>query len=103
MRSHRRTFWAWGHIWFGRTLLILGAINGGLGLQLSANTIKGEIAYGVIAGVVFLFYLLVVGVSYLRKRGRAAQGEGETGEKFSSVTALDRSPVDSEAEMRGRL
>lgn len=58
----------------------MGVINGGLGLQLSDNTVKGEIAYGVIAGVLFLFYVAVVVISDMRARG---QRLGETGEKFS--------------------
>lgn len=48
------------HIWFGRIIMILAIINGGLGLQLAANTVGGEIAYGVIAGVVGLLYAGVV-------------------------------------------
>ena len=58
----------------------MGVINGGLGLQLSANTVSGEIAYGVIAGVLFLFYVAVVLISEMRARGRKL---GETGEKIT--------------------
>ncbi|MCJ1285565.1 hypothetical protein MMC26_004906, partial [Xylographa opegraphella] len=43
-KTQRKTLWAHAHVWWGRALLILGAINGGLGLQLSGNTVKGEIA-----------------------------------------------------------
>ncbi|MCJ1386144.1 hypothetical protein MMC17_009270 [Xylographa soralifera] len=79
-KTQRRTLWAHAHIWWGRALLILGAINGGLGLQLSANTVNGEIAYGVIAGVVFLIYVAVVSLSWLRSKGK---GGSETGEKLT--------------------
>jgi len=48
------------HIWFGRIIMILAVINGGLGLQLAANTKGGEIAYGVVAGVVAVVYAVVV-------------------------------------------
>jgi hypothetical protein len=79
VKEHRRTFWITGHIWYGRALLILAVINGGLGLQLSDNTVKGEIAYGVIAGVMFLLYVAVLAISY----GRKSKGlENETGEKM---------------------
>lgn len=79
VKEHRRTFWIYGHIWYGRALIILAVINGGLGLQLSDNTVKGEIAYGVIAGVMFLLYLVVLAISY----GRKSKGlENETGAKM---------------------
>ena len=79
VKEHRRTFWITAHIWYGRALLILAVINGGLGLQLSDNTVKGEIAYGVIAGVMFLLYIAVLAISY----GRKSSGlENETGEKM---------------------
>ncbi|KAI9820422.1 MAG: hypothetical protein M1832_003755 [Thelocarpon impressellum] len=50
------------HVWFGRILLVLGIINGGLGLQLANNSRNGEIAYGVVAGVVGVVYIVVVGL-----------------------------------------
>lgn len=79
VRTQKRTIWIYSHIWYGRTLIILAVINGGLGLQLSGNTVKGEIAYGVIAGVMFLLYLAVLAIAYLRKD---KSPEGETGEKM---------------------
>lgn len=57
LRSQRRTIWAHAHTWFGRGLIMLGIINGGLGMKLANNTTKGEIAYGVIAGVVLILYV----------------------------------------------
>ncbi len=63
-------------------LIVLAVINGGLGLQLSDNTIKGEIAYGVVAGVMFLLYLAVLGVAYWRKGdGSRKEEDGLRGEK----------------------
>ena len=79
VKEHRRTFWIYSHIWYGRVLILLAVINGGLGLQLSGNTTKGEIAYGVIAGVMFLLYLAVLAIAYMRKD---KSPEGETGEKM---------------------
>lgn len=40
--------------------MILAVINGGLGLKLAANSKNGKIAYGVVAGVVGLAYILLV-------------------------------------------
>jgi hypothetical protein len=39
------------HIWWGRAIVTLGIINGGLGFELTANTTEGEILYGVVSGV----------------------------------------------------
>lgn len=78
VRSNRPTFWGKGHTWFGRGLILLGTINGGLGLQLANNTTKGEIAYGVIAGVMFLTYLGVILIGpRMRRKGRAESGTPE--------------------------
>ena len=70
VRSQKPTWWAVAHIWYGRALIILGAINGGLGLQLANNSTGGEIAYGVVAGVVFLVWFAVIVVRSLHSRGK---------------------------------
>lgn len=51
--------------------MILGVINGGLGLKLAANTNGGKIVYGVVAGVVGLVYLVLV---LLKRKGRKNGG-----------------------------
>lgn len=51
--------------------MILAIINGGLGLKLAANTHGGEIAYGVVAGVVAVVYAATV---LLKKK--SSQGVG---------------------------
>jgi sulfite exporter TauE/SafE len=63
----RRTFWSHAHIWFGRCLLIVGVINGGLGLQLAGNTMSGEIAYAVVAGVILIIYLVVASYGEMKR------------------------------------
>ncbi len=65
----RRSYFGLLHVWYGRAIIILGMINGGLGLWLAANSKNGEIAYGVVAGVVGVFWLLVVLLTVFR-RGR---------------------------------
>ncbi|EKD17958.1 uncharacterized protein L3040_004498 [Drepanopeziza brunnea f. sp. 'multigermtubi'] len=65
------------HVWFGRALIFLGVINGGLGLKL-AGADKGEkIAYGAIAGVMYVAWIAVIAWAFIRSRDRK---EGETGE-----------------------
>ena len=65
----RRTVWSYGHLWLGRAAITLGIINGGLGLQLADNTHKGEVAYAVVAAVMYLLYVgsIVIGESKRRR------------------------------------
>jgi hypothetical protein len=51
--------------------MTLGIINGGLGLRLAANTKNGEIAYGVVAGVVAVVYAVLVVV---KRKGKSVGG-----------------------------
>ncbi|KFY46161.1 hypothetical protein V494_00578 [Pseudogymnoascus sp. VKM F-4513 (FW-928)] len=48
------------HVWYGRILILLGILNGGFGLKLAANSSGGNIAYGVVAGVVGATYVAVL-------------------------------------------
>lgn len=68
------------HIWWGRAIITLGIINGGLGLQLSGNTTGGEIAYGVVAGVMWLLWVAVVAMAFLKGRP-----EGEIGDNVEAT------------------
>lgn len=65
------------HVWWGRAVVTLGIINGGLGLQLSGNTVKGEIAYGVVAAVMWSLWMIVIVLAYIKSRNKP---EGEIGE-----------------------
>ncbi|KAL4892966.1 hypothetical protein BDV59DRAFT_193477 [Aspergillus ambiguus] len=51
--------WTYVHVWQGRMFLLIGIINGGLGLRLAANTRVGEIVYGVSAGVFAVGFITV--------------------------------------------
>jgi hypothetical protein len=63
------------HIWYGRIIMILAVINGGLGLKLANNTKGGEIAYGVVAGVVALLY---TAATLAKRKNKAAWGFGKS-------------------------
>ncbi|KAK0114846.1 hypothetical protein ONS96_013328 [Cadophora gregata f. sp. sojae] len=54
------------HIWYGRILMLLAVINGGLGLKLADNTKGGKIAYAVVAAVVGVLY---TGACVWRRKG----------------------------------
>jgi len=65
-RSGRPNPATYFHIWWGRAIITLGIINGGLGLQLSGNTTKGEIIYGVVAGVIWSLWVVLIVTTFVR-------------------------------------
>ena len=67
----RRTLASYAHIWWGRALMVLGAINGAFGLTLAGNSRDGLIAYGTLAGVIYVGYFVVVLLTGWGKRGTA--------------------------------
>ena len=54
--------------------MILAVINGGLGLKLANNTRGGEIAYGVVAGIVAMLY---AGAVVSKRKTKAPWGFGK--------------------------
>ena len=84
------------HIWMGRLLITLGMINGGLGLLLSGNSTRGEqIAYGVIAGVIWVSWIFIV-IAIPVKRGEEVPGT--INHKKRSSYESDRTAVDTSPE-----
>jgi hypothetical protein len=74
-RTGRPTILGVAHRWWGRALLVLGAINGGLGLQLAGEDRTPIIVYSVLAGV----FLSVWGVGILvdERRPQRMPGAGK--------------------------
>jgi hypothetical protein len=62
-RTGDKSMFGYGHRWLGRTMIVLGMINGGLGFWWVGSGTRslraGLIVYAVVAGVVFLVYILV--------------------------------------------
>jgi hypothetical protein len=62
-----KSAFAYLHRWFGRAMIVLGIVNGGLGFRMTREANPGAapraviIAYSVVAGVVGVGYVLVVG------------------------------------------
>ena len=66
-------------------------VNGGLGLMMSGyhqDTKKGEIAYGVIAGLMWVIWMAVAVWGHLRSKDIS----GETGEKALGCSDTGLSP-----------
>ena len=64
--------------------------------MLSANTVKGEIAYGVIAGVMWSIWVAVTAWSYITTRN-AIDVKGEKG--LGSSVATSENGIDRQGEM----
>lgn len=91
------------HLWVGRILIAMGIINGGLGIRLAsyspfqtdATSQKASIAYGTVAGVMFLLYLIFVIVFEVRRaRFQLAQEE----EREREVVPKETLPTYDESE-----
>jgi hypothetical protein len=67
----RRTTVSYAHIGIGRIAIILGMINGGLGLQLAGTQGSHVVAYAVVAAIMGLLYLASI-VYGERKRSKRA-------------------------------
>lgn len=67
-RDGQGTLFGLAHCWYGRAIIILAVVNGGLGLELAGNSRGGEIAYGVVAGVALLVYLGAAAYSVKTKK-----------------------------------
>ncbi|KAI1485115.1 hypothetical protein F5X96DRAFT_369013 [Biscogniauxia mediterranea] len=65
------------HVWYGRALMVLGVVNGGLGLQLAGTGRGLVVAYAVVAAVVFAAYLAGAAFGEVRK-ARAARGSSSS-------------------------
>lgn len=68
----------------GRVLIIVGLINGGLGLTAANDTVNGEIAYGVLAGVSAIVYKALLFVVKMKSREESTPNSTEDGNDHSS-------------------
>lgn len=68
VKTQHPTIWGFIHRWTGRTMLVLGAINGGLGLDLAGQENSARIGYGVVAAFFYLLWLAVVILTEVRRR-----------------------------------
>ncbi|KAH8731669.1 hypothetical protein GQ44DRAFT_736084 [Phaeosphaeriaceae sp. PMI808] len=76
-KHNRRTVWSYGHIWLGRIAITLGMINGGLGMLLASEapgflafgpSRSQMIAYGVVAGIMWLLWVVAAVIGERRRR-----------------------------------
>ena len=70
------------HIWYGRALMIMGVVNGGLGIRLAGGDRPLTIGYSVAAAVVAVIYVAAkaVGTARTRRRERVLTAAGSDGD-----------------------
>lgn len=70
-KTNKRGWINWIHVWYGRGLMVLGVINGGLGLQLAQN-VRGSwmIVYTVFAVIMGVLYSSSIIYRVLRDKRR---------------------------------
>jgi Cytochrome domain of cellobiose dehydrogenase/Eukaryotic cytochrome b561 len=93
-RTHARSPWAWVHKVLGTAVILLGIINGGLGLDLSDNSNEAMIAYAVMAGffgTVWLAIIVINSVANHRARAKAVSEDTSSwvGASDSDVVTLE--------------
>lgn len=76
LKTQSRGLVSYLHIWWGRILMILGVINGGLGLELARESDGYIIAYGVVSGIVFMGYFGFKAFRHYRTPEAPIDGEG---------------------------
>lgn len=64
------------HIAYGRILMLLGVVNGGLGLKLSGSSDSLVVAYAVVSAIVAVLYISLKAFTSFRKRRNARGGAG---------------------------
>lgn len=86
LRTRSRSVASYTHLWVGRVAIVLGMINGGLGLKLAGTSTGYVIAYSVVAGVMGTAYIAsaVLGEA---KRGKRAGSVGSSVEKATVVSS----------------
>ncbi|RYP52189.1 hypothetical protein DL768_002631 [Monosporascus sp. mg162] len=81
LQHKRRGAISYAHIWYGRALMIMGVVNGGLGIRWAADgEIRGSplmIAYSVVAAGMAVIYLGAKGFGVARRRRREAAAAGK--------------------------
>jgi hypothetical protein len=89
-RMQKRTMWAYGHIFTGRAGIVLGMINGGLGLQLADARRSYVVTYSVFAGSVGTVYIAVIVFGEWKRGWKSSQ----TATTYSEPKRRDREGSD---------
>lgn len=99
LRIKQRGGWSFLHVWLGRIAIIIGIVNGGLGLQLGMQLPFARpsqtwvIVYSVVAGVLGSLYILSIFIGEKRRSKQIALKKAKrqsTSRNSSSSSAKSR-------------
>lgn len=80
---------SYAHIWYGRILLTLAVVNGGLGLKLANAGQSAVVAYCIIAAICFGLYAIIKSWAVVRR----SRQQGPVFRKSDNFTHQQRYPV----------
>ncbi|KAL3482553.1 hypothetical protein BJX62DRAFT_221475 [Aspergillus germanicus] len=88
---HAKSSYAYIHRWLGRTLILLGIINGGLGILLvgigePGNPTAVVVIYSVLAGVIVLIYIGVLVVRPAIAAKKVTESVGNTPQAGTTIS-----------------
>jgi hypothetical protein len=82
LRVQHSTWWGFAHVWNGRLAIMLGIVNGGLGLQAADSTARWMWAYGVLAVVSFSCYIGIMFLLAYRGQRKNMDERAEVGQRL---------------------
>ncbi|KAJ6446070.1 DOMON domain-containingprotein [Purpureocillium lavendulum] len=106
MKHRSRGVISYLHIWYGRALIILGVINGGLGLQLAGNPQPFVNAYIAVAAIVAAAYLALSAFAFCRVKKRVRNGQSGTDfvqELYLKELKAYKAPPVKESDSEGQV
>ncbi len=86
----KRTWWSYGHIFTGRVAVVLGMVNGGLGLRLANARSSYTIAYGVFAGLMGVVYIGAIVFGEVTRARKSSQDAMESSSPDRESKRVDR-------------
>lgn len=88
------------HLWWGRGLILLGVINGGIGLQFTNAPNRYIIAYSVVTVLMYLLYGAVKGLRVFRSKKQApmVNGGGKMSPRTGYTEQADEVPMTNYGE-----
>lgn len=69
-KTQKRGVFTFIHVWYGRSLMLLGIVNGGFGIQLAVSPKSFKNGYITGASIAFLLYVGAIGYGLVKSKRR---------------------------------